>query len=573
MENMNEPTGVIKTIPRGPELMHKLIKEGAERKLTREQKEERAAASAQAVPKLVVHAATADAAGVRELISQGDDLEALAPDAEGGWRPIHAACQGVRRDAAGALDCLSQLIAAGARVDSTISTVGSTALHVACEVRSAEAVRMLLTAGAVADAETPDGTTPLIVACHVGSAECVSVLLTKGGANVNRPRQAGGGSTPLFIACNSSQPECVKALLAANANVHATLKRSKRTALHISCAENRAKCVEALLMANASVDAPDSTGMTPLDLACENDATDCIRRLLKAGAEVEPHLERLKEQGKLAPLYTCARRGHDEGVTACLEAGARVDRINGQYHTAIYAAVCAASPSTVRLLLRHGANPTLPDAKEEEEGNGGEAVTPPCPPLIAACHSKIHAEAGDKAGPAKAGKLIECARALLDGKADVTVCHGRGGKTALHVAAEAGAYELVRLLVDANAPLDAREEDERLTPLGLAQKRLKALSGSERYGQYQRIIAYLEVRGAPLLKKRVKVEGLVGRPELNGLVGEAVLYDEKSGRYGVRLEGCESVKLKPGNLVVVVDAEAPTGSADEEDGEPVLELN
>ena len=161
---------------------------------------------------------------------------------------------------------------------------------------------------------------------------------------------------------------------------------------------------------------------------------------------------------------------------------------------------------------------------------------------------------------------------LLVPHCDVNMAQEQNGETALHVAAEAGAYELVRLLVDANAPLDAREEEERLTPLGLAQKRLKALSGSERYGQYQRIISYLEVRGAPLLKKRVKVEGLVGRPELNGLIGEAVLYDEKSGRYGVRLEGCESVKLKPGNLVVVVvDAEAPTGSA--EDGEPVLELN
>ena len=83
-----------------------------------------------------------------------------------------------------------------------------------------------------------------------------------------------------------------------------------------------------------------------------------------------------------------------------------------------------------------------------------------------------------------------------------------------------------------------------------------------------------EAKAAPL-KMRIKVEGLVGRPELNGLFGEASLYDETTGRYGVRLEGCESVKLKPGNLVVVVvdaAAEAPTGSA-EEDGEPVLELN
>ena len=318
LENMNEPTGVIYDTTRSGAHAQTHQRKCAERKLLLEQKEEPPNKRRRArAPSSSCTPATADAAGVRGSFHKATISRRwrLTPRAAGGQST--PACQGVRRDAAGALDCLSQLIAAGARVDSTISTVGSTALHVACEVRSAEAVRMLLTAGAVADAETPDGTTPLIVACHVGSAECVSVLLTKGGANVNRPRQAGGGST-LFIACNSSQPECVKALLEANANVHATLKRSKRTALHISCAENRAKCVEALLMANASVDAPDSTGMTALDLACENDATDCIRRLLKAGAEVEPQLERLKEQGKLTPLYTCARRGHDEVLPPAL---------------------------------------------------------------------------------------------------------------------------------------------------------------------------------------------------------------------------------------------------------------
>ena len=66
-------------------------------------------------------------------------------------------------------------------------------------------------------------------------------------------------------------------------------------------------------------------------------------------------------------------------------------------------------------------------------------------------------------------------------------------------------------------------------------------------GAHREIEGLLQRQMAPLLKCTVAVHGVVARPELNGQQGEAVLFDEKSGRYGVKLPA-ESVKLLPKNL-------------------------
>lgn len=54
---------------------------------------------------------------------------------------------------------------------------------------------------------------------------------------------------------------------------------------------------------------------------------------------------------------------------------------------------------------------------------------------------------------------------------------------------------------------------------------------------------------APLLYQRVKLHGLVSRPELNGSFGKAVSWSEEKGRYGVQIAGHEDmIALKPANL-------------------------
>jgi hypothetical protein len=57
----------------------------------------------------------------------------------------------------------------------------------------------------------------------------------------------------------------------------------------------------------------------------------------------------------------------------------------------------------------------------------------------------------------------------------------------------------------------------------------------------------------PLLGRRVVVNGLVAKPELNGRTGKAMTFDYDKGRYYVELDDTSSlpVMIKPYNLLPV----------------------
>ena len=56
---------------------------------------------------------------------------------------------------------------------------------------------------------------------------------------------------------------------------------------------------------------------------------------------------------------------------------------------------------------------------------------------------------------------------------------------------------------------------------------------------------------ALLVDRRVRVEGLAERPELNGCFGTVLLYDAARGQYCVAIEGGVPVLLRPDNLAAV----------------------
>ena len=64
----------------------------------------------------------------------------------------------------------------------------------------------------------------------------------------------------------------------------------------------------------------------------------------------------------------------------------------------------------------------------------------------------------------------------------------------------------------------------------------------------------------PLVGKRVQVRGLVGRPELNGSLGTANSFDESTGRYQVVLDTGDGLKVLPDNLNAV-DRDDPASLA------------
>jgi hypothetical protein len=56
----------------------------------------------------------------------------------------------------------------------------------------------------------------------------------------------------------------------------------------------------------------------------------------------------------------------------------------------------------------------------------------------------------------------------------------------------------------------------------------------------------------PLVGRRVVINGLVGKPDLNGRTGTAVRFDDDKERYAVQLHDTSSFMIKPCNLLPVV---------------------
>ena len=83
---------------------------------------------------------------------------------------------------------------------------------------------------------------------------------------------------------------------------------------------------------------------------------------------------------------------------------------------------------------------------------------------------------------------------------------------------------------------------------------------------------------AALLRARVKVTGLVGRPELNGCAGVAASFVKDKGRFKVIIDDTEEqVLLKPNNLIKIeveeieAEVEEIEASTPVEDDPPPLE--
>jgi uncharacterized protein len=103
------------------------------------------------------------------LLAHGADVNAVSRNADAN-APLHAAV-------AGGADTtiVSRLVAAGARVNHRQSG-GFTALHEAAALGNADVARLLLAAGAQADARSNEGRMPGELACDAGHAALADVL-------------------------------------------------------------------------------------------------------------------------------------------------------------------------------------------------------------------------------------------------------------------------------------------------------------------------------------------------------------------------------------------------------------
>ena len=198
-------------------------------------------------------------------------------------------------------------------------------------------------------------------------------------------------------------------------------------------------------------------------------------------------------------MLLAAAKGGAQVVAAWLDEGGGVDagcaERNGA--TLLTGAASGGQEAMVRMLLQRGASVNLQNLAG-------------CTALMAAVTA------------ADNGHTTTIVQALLDAKADASLQTISGG-TALKWA-EQRKHTATEQLLRQHAKSQAPGRPNKLHPVS------GTLSGS-----------------------RVRIDGLKGRPELNGRCGVAAYFDPAKGRYAVTVVGeAEAVLLKPANLQEVL---------------------
>jgi uncharacterized protein len=455
--------------------------------------------------------------GLVDAVKSGDRAAALAllqqkvnvntPEADG-TTALHWA---VQHDD---FDLADRLIKAGANVN-TKNDYGSNPMSEAALNGNVAMLDRLLKAGADVESANADGMTALMIIARTNNVEAAKLLL-KHGAKVNTVEK-WKEQTALIWASAEGQPSMVKTLVDAGAdvNAHSKINNWERqvtaearaiarpsggmTALLYAARQGCTECVKTLAEAGADLDLGDPDNVSPLLVATLNGRWDTAKYLINKGANVNkwdwwgqsplyaavdmntiPHggrpdrpslddtsslevIELLLKKGanpnlqlKLLPPYRSL--GADRGVDSMLTIGA----------TPLLRAAKAMDAPAIELLLKYGANPSLP-------------TTRGMIPIVAA--AGVGSVDADTRGWFTTEDVQQRAIASLDlllkAGGDVNAADPQRGTTLLHGAAFWGWNDVVKYLVSKGAKLDAKD-NRGFTPIDSA---LGKAGGNSRGGQ------------------------------------------------------------------------------------------
>ena len=396
-------------------------------------------------------------------------------------------------------ELVDRMLRSGADVDAA-NRYGVTPLKLAAINGDAKLLKRLLDSGGDANAVGADGETLLMTAARGGDVDAARLLIERG-AEVDA-RERWHGQTALMWAAAQGHPSMLRELLAHGADVNARsnhenwerqvtseprdkwLPPGGLTPLLFAARENCLDCLPVLIEAGADVNATTPDGISAVVIALINGHFDVAGALLEAGTD--PNLadytgrtalyaaidfNTMVKSNRPAPKVLENRLTGLDVARIALERGAdvnvrlkrlppyraKLDRGNdgmlGGGTTAFLRAAKAGDLPAMKLLLEHGADPTLAPTR-----NGIN-------PLMAAAGLGTSEE--DTTGRQKTqAQAIDAIQLLLDRGLDINA-QASDGQTALHGAAMQGYDDVIRFLAAKGAKLDTRDKDG-FTPLDVA---------------------------------------------------------------------------------------------------------
>ena len=235
----------------------------------------------------------------------------------------------------------------------------SSTLFAAADRNCINLATILLDQGASVDARDRLGARPLSRAAKSGHIEMVDLLLQRGAPVDARDLT---GATALYVAAERGQAAVVQRLIDKGAD--ADLKgRSGTSPVAAAAFAGRNQVVKMLLAHGADARAADDTGKPPIVYAAASGELDIVRQLLTHDVDVNARYanDLTLLMWASGPDQAVAEAQALQVVSWLVDAGAHIDDRDDRGRTALMIAAEGNHADIARLLLTHGADPSLRD--------------------------------------------------------------------------------------------------------------------------------------------------------------------------------------------------------------------